>query len=229
RLYRAHAGSAKRREELAAAADGEVAGARGSKRGTDIEAQKSKFLVPPLRFLERSVGSIVGDSGSLLLRERLGQSVDLVAQHVVLVAQFVQLAGKLGVFALEILQGRQNVIQLVETLENLSAAFLLLLHEFLKQGGKHIVGSTFFDQLSLAVRDRENHAAIHEPTFFSPVVDFRRALAIARSSDLVRRSSILDQESLDGFSASERQLVVVGGSAHVIGVTRYLHTIISVL
>ena len=59
--------------------------------------------------------------------QRLRQRGHLVSQRIVLVAQIVDFALQLVVLALQVLQRGQDVVQLVQPLENLRAAFFLLL------------------------------------------------------------------------------------------------------
>ena len=77
-LHGVRAVAAERREELAAPAEGEVAGAPPAEGGADVHAQQGEFLVAPLGFIDRALGFVVGDRFGLLLGERLGQAVDLI-------------------------------------------------------------------------------------------------------------------------------------------------------
>ena len=81
--------------------------------------------------------------------------------------------------------------------------------------------------LPLCVRHGQDDAAVHEAAFFGPVVDFRRALAVAGGGDLVGVGAVLHQKCFHGFGAREREFVVVSGGPDVVRVARYFDTVVS--
>ena len=135
----------------------------------------------------------------------LGRPAHLVLQRILLIAQIADFAAQLIVLTLQVLQLGENVVQLVEPLENLRAAFFLFLRagqqtvQLIRRCVDDVVDAAFLDHLAAAVGECQNDAAVHEPAFLGPVVHFRSAFAVARGADLVVGYAVLHQERLHGI------------------------------
>ena len=135
--------------------------------------------------------------------ERLGQPVHLIFEGVLLIAQVGQLALHSGVLALQVLQLRQDVIQLIQFLENLIAAlFLVLRHrvELIQDRFDDVVDSAVLDHLPGSVGQSQVDAAIHEPPFLGLIVHFRRLPSPA----VVIWLSVTPYFTRNAFTASAR-------------------------
>ena len=232
RLHGAGAIAAEGREERSASVEIEIAGASGADGGSDVHAHDRKFLVAFLTFVHRADGFGVRDLLRLRGAERLRQSVHLIFQRILLVAQIAYFAAQLIVLTLQVLQLGENVVQLVEPLENLRAAFFLLLGhvvQLVSYGLDDIADTAFLDYAAARIAEGQDDAAVHEPAFFRPVVHFRCAFAVARSADLVVGYAVLHQERFHGIRPFQRELFVVSCRTHVIRVSGDFHPVIAML
>ncbi len=231
-LHGARTVAAERREERGASVEIEIAGASGAYRGSDIYAHNRKLLVPPLRFVHRACGFGVRDILRLRRGQRFRQTVHLVFQGILLVAQVTHFAAQLIVFPLQVLQLGQNIVQLVELLKNLIAAFLLFLQQvvqFVCDCRNDIADAAFLNHPAGAVGEGHDDPAVHEATFFSLVVHFGGTLAVARCRDLVVRNSVLHQERLDGVGPLQRELFVIWRRTNIIRVAGNSYAVIAML
>ena len=92
--------AAERREELAAAAHVEAAGASAAIGGANIDANQGELFVAPLRFVHRAGGFGVRNILGLGCGQRLGRARNLILKRVLLVAQIAHLTAEFVVLAL---------------------------------------------------------------------------------------------------------------------------------
>jgi hypothetical protein len=167
----------------------------------------------------------------LLLAQRLGQAVDLIAEGVFLVPQVGHLGLEAVVLALQGVQRGHNVIQFVEALENLRAAIGLLREGILDGGNlrQNLADLPVADHIALSIAHFQRDAAVHEAAFFGGIVDFGNPLAFARSGDLIGGGAIFEQEAPDRIGALQRELVVISRRAHIVRIADHFDPVILVL